>query len=225
MKTPPGPPHGPPRRRAERAGLTRDQILAGALALIDARGLDDFTMRGLASHLGVTPMALYNHVRDKHDLLQGVAAILLNEVDFVSDDPDWRERIGFAFRQLRAICLAHAGATRVMEAIDVAPPAVFTLLEVTLAALDANGMSTEDAMRAYALLTNFTLGQVSYELRGPFRALDPVTASRNLDLARAGLVHVAQAATLENWDFDAAFEFGLTTILAGLEQRTGDGEP
>jgi TetR/AcrR family tetracycline transcriptional repressor len=233
METLAGPQAVRARGRAERAGLTRDQVLDAALAFIDAHRIEALTMRGLAAHLGVTPMALYNHVRDKQDLLQGVAAKLLAEADFVNADPDWRERIRFAFRQLRTICLTHAGAARVMEEIDLAPPSVFTLLEVTLAALDEIGMPTAEAMRAYALLMNFTLGQVSYELRGPFRALDPHIAGRRQNLSEAGLPHAAQAARLEHWNFDRAFEFGLSVILGGLERweqgndrrsRVGKGE-
>jgi TetR/AcrR family transcriptional regulator, tetracycline repressor protein len=199
--------------------MTRDHVLAEALALIDRHGLEALTMRGLAAHLGVTPMALYNHVRDKQDLLRGIAAMILEEVDFTSDDPDWRERIRFAFRQLRAICLAHSGAARVMEVVDEAPLSIFALMEVTLAALDEIGMATDDAMRAYTLLTNFTLGQVSYELRGPFTALDPMEVGRRRALAGAGYPHVQRAATQEAWDFDRAFEFGISVILSGLEQR------
>ncbi len=206
------------RGRATRAGMTRDLVLAEALAIIDRDGLDALTMRRLATQLGVSPMALYNHVHDKQDLLQGIAAMLLEQVDFTSDDLDWRERVRFGFRQLRAVCLAHSGAARVMEEIDVAPLSIFTLLEVTLAALEEIGMPTDEAMRAYTLFMNFTLGQVSYELRGPFRALDPTSVGQRQALAEAGLPHVERATALADWDFDRAFEFGLSVILTGLER-------
>jgi TetR/AcrR family tetracycline transcriptional repressor len=209
-------------KRGGRSGqerVTRDRVLSAALTLIDRDGLEALTMRGLAAHLGVTPMALYNHIRDKQDVLQGVAGKILEDVDFISDAPDWRERIRFGFRQLRAICLAHVGAVRVMESVDVAPLSIFGLMEGTLAALDDIGMSTEDAMRAYSLLLSFTLEQVSYQSRGPFRALEPGEVGRRLRLAEAGFPHVQRAAALETWDFDCAFEFGLSVILAGLERQ------
>jgi AcrR family transcriptional regulator len=205
------------RGRPRHDGLTRDRVLAEALALIDREGLEALTMRRLAAHLGVSPMALYNHVRDKQDLLHGVASAILTQVNFSSDHPDWRERIRAGFRELRTICLAHAGAVRIMETVDVAPLAIFSLMEVTLAALEEVGASTEEAMRAYFLLSNFTLGQVSYELRGPFPAHNPMDVGRHQSLAEAGFPRVERAALMAHWDFDAAFEFGLSIILSGLE--------
>ncbi len=207
------------RGRPRDNGLTRDRVLVEALALIDRDGLEALTMRRLAADLGVSPMALYNHVRNKQDLLQGVASVILTQVSFSSDHPDWRERIRAGFRKLRRICLAHAGAVRIMETVDEAPLAIFSLMEVTLAALEEIGTSTEEAMRAYFLLTNFTLGQVAYELHGPFPALNPVEVGRHQPFAQAGFPHVERTALIANWDFDAAFEFGLSVILSGLERQ------
>jgi AcrR family transcriptional regulator len=178
-------------------------------------------MRRLAERLGVSPMALYNHVSDKQDLLQGVARLLLDQASFAGDHSDWRERIRACFRELRNACLAHPGATRLLEVADVAPVSVFRPMEITLAALAEIGMEPQDALRAYFLLTNFTLGQVSYEVRGPFKDLDPREALRGERLHDAGFTHVERAASLESWDFESAFEFGLSVILAGLEERAG----
>ena len=58
--------------RDERRRLTRDDVLAEAIDLIDQQGLDALTMRNLADRLGVVPMALYRHVSNKDDLMEGV---------------------------------------------------------------------------------------------------------------------------------------------------------
>lgn len=201
-----------------RGALTRDRVLTEALALLDRDGLDALTMRRLAAHLGVSPMALYNHVGGKQDLLRGVAQTLLAQATFAIDHPDWRERIRACFRELRRLCLASPAAIPLMEAADVAPLAVFRPMEVTLAALEEIPLDRADALRAYFLLVNFTLGQVSYEIRGPFNALDPGAARRGRRLHQAGLGHVERAAPGDGWDFERAFEFGLSVILAGLER-------
>jgi TetR/AcrR family tetracycline transcriptional repressor len=205
---------GRPRQKA----LDRTGIVAEAVALLDREGPDALTMRGLAAALGVSPMALYNHVSGRDDLLRAVAERLVAEVTFASDHEDWREALRFCFRQLRATILAHPGAVRLMEQIDQAPLAVFSPMEVTLEALEKAGLTGEAALRAYFLLTNFTMGQVSYEVRGPFEALDPTTALARGQLRGAGFEHIESTAASEGWDFDAAFEFGLSTIIAGLER-------
>ncbi|MFJ1866728.1 TetR/AcrR family transcriptional regulator [Streptomyces sp. NPDC088097] len=64
-------PASPARRRTEApSGLDRDRIIAAAVRLLDAEGLTRFSMRRLASALGVTAMSLYWYVDTKHDLLE-----------------------------------------------------------------------------------------------------------------------------------------------------------
>src|SRR5437762_13155785 len=71
----------------ERPRLSKRTVTENALKLADADGLDALTIRKLAQHLGVTPMALYWHFRSKEDLLEGVAAQAWGELD-VNADPD-----------------------------------------------------------------------------------------------------------------------------------------
>jgi TetR/AcrR family transcriptional regulator, tetracycline repressor protein len=64
-----------------RRGLTREAIVARALELGGAEGLEAVSLRRLASDLGVTPMALYRHVRDKQDLLNAMMEVVLEGLD------------------------------------------------------------------------------------------------------------------------------------------------
>src|SRR5215218_6831365 len=147
-----------PPGRPRHGTLTREHVLAEALALLDREGLEAMTMRRLADHLQVSPMALYNHVSSKKDLLHGIAEHLVGQIDFSCEHPDWRERIRTCFRRLRQACLAHPGAVRLMERLEAAPPAVFSPMEVTLAALEETGLIPDEAVKGYFLLMNFTMG-------------------------------------------------------------------
>lgn len=60
-------------RPARGTGLSKDDIIAAALALLDEEPAAGLTMRALASKLNVTPMSLYNHVADRAALLRAVA--------------------------------------------------------------------------------------------------------------------------------------------------------
>lgn len=63
-----------PRGRPARGqGVARDDILDAALALLSEDGDAGLTMRALAARLGVTPMSLYHHVRDRAGLLQALS--------------------------------------------------------------------------------------------------------------------------------------------------------
>jgi AcrR family transcriptional regulator len=215
-------PHQPRKRRSPgrptHRTLSRQRVLKEALSLMDREGFEAVTMRRLADHLRVTPMALYNHVRSKKDLLGGIAEYLTAQIDFESNEPDWRDRIRTCFRRLRDACLAHPSAVRLMESLEAAPPAVFRPMEITLAALEEAGVSGQEAVRTYFLLMNFTMGQISYEVRGPFEALDPAQALAGDRLEGPEFVHIQRSVSFTEWDFTGAFEFGLSVILGGVEQ-------
>jgi len=224
----------PPRQRQNAAGrsrtkkrhhrdLTREDVVKAGLRLVDGKGVDAITMRGLADVLGVTPMALYNHVSGKKDLLRAVAEHVLNNTSFNGQHRDWREQIKFCFRTFRCICLRHPGMARLLEIADVAPAAVFAPMDVTLRALDKAGLEVTDALRAYFSLVSFTLGQASYQSRGPIPDLEPSEKIRAERLAGRGYAAVERLDTRENWDYDAAFEFGLMLIIRGLE-AVGNGK-
>lgn len=203
--------------------LTRQRVLQEGLLVLDRAGPSGLSLRGLAARLGVSPMALYNHVRDKQDLLRGIAELAIGGVRYPGDRGDWREQVHACFRILRKACLAHPGVVTLVEQAAVLPASIFRPMEITLAALRRAGIGPEDALRAYFLLVNFTMGQVSYQARGPFMGVDPLAASRQGRLPGAAFPSSAaavQAASPRDWDFDAAFEYGLSVILAGLASAT-----
>jgi len=65
--------------------LSREMVADGALALADAEGFEALTIRRLAQELGVTPMALYWHFKNKDELLSGVVDQLWGKVDTTRD--------------------------------------------------------------------------------------------------------------------------------------------
>src|SRR5437879_11503674 len=79
-----------------RRGLTREAIVARALEVGNAEGLQAVSLRRLAQDLGVTPMALYRHVRDKQDLVNAMTEVVLEDVDItVGFRPSmrWTDRV------------------------------------------------------------------------------------------------------------------------------------
>ncbi len=208
-------------KRGRRHALTRERVLTEARRQLDEHGLDALSMRALAQRLGVSTMAVYNHVSSKQDLIQGIAQTVVQELHVPSGDGDWCQRLRVCFRALRKICLANPRSIPLIESAEVLHPAIFRPMEITLAALQEVGIDLQEAMRAYFLLTNFTMGQVSYEIRGPFRGLDPAEAVRRRIILPGDFPLVVKTASAGVWDFDAAFEFGLEIIIEGLKTRAG----
>jgi AcrR family transcriptional regulator len=61
--------------------LSRERVLLAALRLADAEGLEALSMRNLAQELGVKAMSLYNHVKNKDDLIDGIVDIVVGEIE------------------------------------------------------------------------------------------------------------------------------------------------
>src|ERR687884_2149592 len=77
----------------KRPSIDREQLVREALALLDAAGFDGLTMRRLAERLGVQAASLYNHVRDKHELLALLADAICGEVREPDPRRPWREQL------------------------------------------------------------------------------------------------------------------------------------
>jgi AcrR family transcriptional regulator len=205
-----------PRSAAKRGDLSRDKLIAAAIELTDEDGADALTMRALADAVGVTPMALYNHFSSKRDFLAAVAEHIISGAQFNGQRADWREQIHHCFAVLRDLCLQHPGLPGLLEQDGAAPGAAFAPMEVTLVALQAQGMNELDSVRTFFLLMGFTLSQVSYQAR-PLPALEPSEKIRSERIAGRGYSAVERLELPPTWDFDASFAFGISLILNGVE--------
>src|SRR5918997_3223142 len=127
-------------RGAQRHGLSRARVLEEARHLLEEHGPEALSMRMLAQRLGVSPMAIYNHVSSKDDLVQGIANAVVQDLHVAGVRGPWRQRVRGCFRALRQVCLANPRTIPLVEAADVLHPAVFRPMEMTLAALVEAGI-------------------------------------------------------------------------------------
>lgn len=208
------PPKAPGRSRGR--SLSRHKLVATAIELIDRDGAQRLSMRGLANAVGVTPMALYNHFSSRRDLFTAVAEEIIGAAQFDGQHSDWREQIRHCFGVLRRLCLDHPGLPGLLEQDGAAPGSAFAPMEVTLRALQSGRLSELDSLRAFFVLTGFTLSQAAYQSR-PIPSLEPSEKVRAERIAGRGYEAVERIATPSTWDFDASFDFGISLILSGIE--------
>src|SRR4029079_12720467 len=117
--------------------VERDQVVAEAVALLDADGLDGVTTRKLAARLGVQSPTLYWHLPNKAALVTAIADATLDQEfgDMPPPEPDqhWQDWLGGLAERLRRALLAHPDGARVISASQ---------LSVTMAAISELAMST-----------------------------------------------------------------------------------
>src|SRR5215831_5066885 len=98
-----------------RAPLNRHQVLRAAVALADSVGIESLSMRKLADELGVVPMALYKHVANKEELLDGMVDIVVAEIDPPLSAADWKSAVRQRILSARRSLQRHPWAPGVLE--------------------------------------------------------------------------------------------------------------
>jgi AcrR family transcriptional regulator len=176
--------------------IDRDAVLGASLALADEHGLDGLTMQAVADRLGVTPMALYRHVANKADLLDGVVERLLDEI--VPPDPDlaWDDQLVGMGQAVRAAARRHPAVFPLLLQLPASTPVAKRARQRVYAVLRQAGIAEADVPRVERILSTMVLGFAASEVSGRFRAhsrqvLDADFAAM-IELIRAGLGAVVE---------------------------------
>jgi TetR/AcrR family tetracycline transcriptional repressor len=205
--------------------LTRERVVAEALAVISAEGAQALSMRAIAARLGVVPGALYRHVRSKEQLYDLVLDAVLAEVDGqAAPGAQWAEHVATLARRLRSTLESHPGIAALLKARDPVSPASLAVAEAFLAPLCAAGLPGRRAAQAFRLVYDYTVGFALGDPTSPAeqRLRDTATRQelhaflRSLPVSRFPTLAVYGTQVWAN-DRDQRFNSGLDTLLRGLQ--------
>jgi len=133
-------------READRTRLTKQVVVERALALGDAEGLEALTIRRLATALGVTPMALYWHFRNKEELLGALGDQVWSELDTeVDDSAPWHLQVRGLLESLLHVLRSHPCASQLIMDGEKNSNAALIASETALAVLRRGGFDPEHA--------------------------------------------------------------------------------
>ncbi len=215
-----------------RARLTRERILDAAIALADREGVDPLSMRRLADELGVVPMALYKHIANKEELLDGMVDVVIREIEPPAGDGEWKPAIRRRILSARSALLRHWWASRVIETRTNRTPAALDYMDSMIATFRAGGFSvdlTHHVMHAIgSRMWGFTQELYS-DLQPPGRevvnAVPEALARRFphiVEIARV-VVHDDGTVVGQGCDDQFEFEFALDLLLDGFEKLHREG--
>jgi AcrR family transcriptional regulator len=206
-----------------RQPLTRDRVLQVAVELADRGGIEALSMRKLGQELGVDAMALYRHVRNKDDLLDGLVEVIVGQIQLPEPSGGWKADLRAQAMAARTVMLRHPWARQVLEERGTGGQAALAHIESALATLREGGFSVELAHHALHVLSSriFGFGQDLFEegtttdptpeqVAAQLRMLAPYP--RVIELAQS----VSHEGVLGPCDDDVEFAFGLDLILDGL---------
>jgi AcrR family transcriptional regulator len=219
---------------AQRAPLTRERVLRGAIAIADVGGIAALTIRALADKLGVKPMSVYHHVANKDEILDGIVDLVFAEIDLPSTSGDWHKEIRRRATSARHVLRRHSWAVGLMESRTSPGPATLRHHDAVIATLRGAGFSVEMTAHAYALLDAYVYGFALQEASLPFTETDTagdVTEAIMRQMSADDYPHLVEMATeyilQPGYDFGDEFDFGLTLILDALTRSisSNGGEP
>jgi AcrR family transcriptional regulator len=210
-----------------REPLSRERILGTAMALADEGGVESLSMRKIALELGVVPMALYKHVANKDELLDGMVDVVVGEIDPPVVGTDWKTTIRERVLSARRALLRHPWASQVIESRTDPTPAVIEYMDSMIGILRAGGFSID--------LTHHAMHAMGSRLLGFSQELFDDTSGDGAEIQElqrqwmaeryphitemvAAISHDEESVVGSGCDDQFEFEFSLDLTLDGLER-------
>ncbi|WP_227998916.1 TetR/AcrR family transcriptional regulator C-terminal domain-containing protein [Nocardia australiensis] len=220
-------------RQPKTTGLRLEQIVAAAVELLDAEGLDALSMRKLGAKLGAGATSIYWYVANKDELLE----LTLDEIWGLVETPDpaeasWREVVTTYGYNLRATLLAHPWAAILSGQLPSMGPNAFRLSDRLRRTLTQAGFTGVDVYLAAGTVTSYVLGQVvpeitlakvynddDYDIDYLMQMMEPYRDEypEMLDEYRKAIPADLSSGRA------VAFDFGLLCVMDGLESRLRAG--
>jgi AcrR family transcriptional regulator len=205
--------------------MSRDRVLDAAIGLADAGGIESLTMRRLAQELGVEAMTLYYYVANKDEILNGIADLIVGEIELPPSGADWKAAIRKTAISANQVLLRHPWAANLVLSASGFSQARMQYMNALLGCLREAGFSPEMTDLAYHALEShimgFTLWVVGMNL-GSDEDVAALASDFLRDFPRGELPHLAehieQHMKPRDPDDEGAFAFGLDLLLDGLER-------
>ena len=219
------------RDRRPDARLDRDRIVAAAIAIADREGVDQLSMRRVATALGAGAMSLYRHVRDKDELIEHmVEAVLGDWRTGQRPSGDWRANLRAMARQQRKVLRAHPWFAAQMASRPTLGPNAVAAMDVAIGAARGAGVDLDTAALFLHVVMSFVLGAVLGEVAEIEERRKTGMTEAQWRASRAGHVRALiasgayphfSARVIDGTDLsdDERFERGLDCVLDGLATR------
>lgn len=211
--------------RRGRPQLSRAAVIEAAVTLADEIGAHPLTLRKLAQHLGVSPMAIYHHVADKEQILDGMVDAVFAEIDLPAEPDGWRDAMERRARATRVVLRRHPWAVGLLDSRSHPGPTTLAHHEWVIGRLREGGFSVARSALAFAVLDSFVYGFAVQEASMPFDSAEGPSAElaeemglHDLADAFPYLAEMAGYALGADYSFASEFDDGLTLVLDGIER-------
>ncbi|QCI66360.1 TetR/AcrR family transcriptional regulator [Phreatobacter stygius] len=200
--------------------LSLERIVATALELLDAQGVDGLTMRRLADRLGSGAMSLYWHVDNKEEVFDlALDAVLeYRRPPQTVETHDWRGDVVHMLEDWRASMLRHPWSAALLPRRALGPN-MLSRLELLSKTLSGAGVADADLNVAIWSVWNYVMGATI--TRGSFDLSADDRAAGQLRLTQLSERYptIERSRLLLDDDWNGAFRRGLDFLLDGVAPR------
>jgi len=205
----------------QKSSLTRERIVRAGIEAADSNGIDSISMRNLAAALDAGTMSLYNHVRNKDELLDAMVEDIAETIERPEAGADWKASVREIAISTRAVLHQHPWAVEVWSA-RIPGPQRWTLMEVILDQLASAGLPDDLNDLGFHAVLNHVLGHTRQELAtatsNPGTHIDDLATELDVERFPEVIDHLRyHAADHPTHD---SFLFVLDLILDGLHELT-----
>ncbi|TAV72613.1 TetR/AcrR family transcriptional regulator [Rhizobium leguminosarum] len=200
--------------------LSLERIVATAVDLLDAEGVDGLKMRRLADRLGSGAMSLYWHVGNKEEVFD-LALDSVLEYRGPSDSVesrDWRGAVVHMLEDWRASMLRHPWSASLLPRRALGPN-ILIRLEKLSKTLSGAGVADADLNVAIWSLWNYVIGATITRANFDLSDDDRAAAQQRLTGLSEHYPTIERSRLLLDNDWDGAFKKGLDFLLDGLAPR------
>ena len=217
------------KKSPRRSTLTREEVLTRAVHLADEAGIDALSMRNLARQVGVEAMSLYNHVKNKDDILDGMVDIVLGEIEVPVIGGDWKAAMRKRSHSAHEVLMRHPwAALLIMSRINIGPAAL-RYVDATIGCLKEAGFTLALADHAWNMLDSHIYGFTLQKLNFPFEPDEYAGAAEEF-MPQLPMEQYPYLASLSTEVMEGRHDglhdlaFGLELLLDGLERLRTTGE-
>ncbi|RJQ82631.1 TetR family transcriptional regulator [Pseudonocardiaceae bacterium YIM PH 21723] len=204
--------------------LDREAVARASLSLLDEVGLDGLSLRNIAADLGVQAPAIYWHVKNKQELLDLMAEMILADhlggLQALGPDDSWADWVTNLARSIRTAMLRSRDGARVVSSSYGTGATALRVVDALLHALREAGFPLPDAARGADAVLNYVLG---FTLNEQLATPQPITGGGSDPEQLRELFAAEQHPSLSRalWlfadpDTDARFDHGLRLLLTGM---------
>jgi len=206
----------PRRSRTPPEPLSRERIVAAALALVDREGLDAFSMRRLGAELGREAMSLYHFFPSKQHLVDALVDHAIESIEFPAPNLAPVERMRRVMRSYRAMAHRFARLYPVIAVHRLNTPTGVRFIERVLVISRQVTGDDESAARAFRWLGYFLMGAALDETMGYAKGPSAAMPVDGAFIERECPQLARSARFFRRGEWDETFEQGLESLLASF---------